>query len=311
MLKHANKTALSGILIGAVAAFSLVACHTAVNEATAEPVINAEGPALWTLRDADTTIHLFGFAPVLKTGSLWQSETIQSAFVEASLVLVESDGSTPEAQADVQVAIPVIGLNTDTTLSAQLSESEQAELDLIATGLGAPLQALDALKPWLASVQLGVLSLSDGTFDLTNTPLAQLTADAKSAGKEVRALEQPVDLMRIMAGFEEAEQVGMLMHAARVLRDRPDEQAQLADAWLAGDVETIGQMLHGANGAWSSDTVYQTMLVARNEAWAGEIAELMEVETGTVFFAVGFGHFAGQDSLIGMLEAKGHSVVRR
>lgn len=311
MPKHANTIDISKIVIGGLASFALVACHTPATEAVAEPVEYSDGPAIWTLSDADTTIHLFGFAPVLKTGTDWESDVIKSAFDQAGLIVVESDGSSQEAQAAVQAAIPVIGLNTETTLSAQLSEAQRTELDPITTSLGAPLRALDALKPWLASIQLGVLSVSDGTFDLANAPLSQLTAEAKSAGKEVRALEQQVDLMTLMSSFEEAEQVAMLMHTARSLRDRPDEQLVLADAWLAGDVEAIGQLLHGPNGTWSSEFVYEAMLKTRNEAWVGEITELLEEETGTVFVAVGFGHFAGKDSLIAMLDAKGLSAIRR
>jgi len=114
-----------------------------------------------------------------------------------------------------------------------------------------------------------------------------------------------------MAGFSPDVQKGMLLHTARTLRDEPEQQAKLAEVWLAGDVAGIGAILHDERGAWSSEAVYQAMLVDRNKAWAREIDKLLESETGDVFVAVGFGHLAGEDSLIGMLETAGHEVVRR
>lgn len=310
MVQPTNRTAMSKILVIAGAALSLSACSTA--QPPADEAAVSPSPALWTLADADTVIHLFGFAPVLKTGTAWETTTITEAFDAAGLVVAEADNTSPEAQAAVQALIPQLGLNTDgATLTAALSETDASELNAISTSLGAPLQALDALKPWLASVQLGVLSVSQGGYDLTNPPSTALLARAKQAGTPVRTLESPTHVMALMAGLPEAEQVGMLMHTARTLRDQPNQQAELADAWLAGDVGTVGALLHGPDGAWSSEAIYDAMLVTRNKMWVSQIKTLLAEHEGTVFLTVGLGHFAGKDSLITLLEADGLSPQRQ
>lgn len=314
MVLSPYRTAALKFLAILLLAGSLTACAAA---RSSEPVLAVEdaptpGPALWTISDEDTTIHLFGFAPVLKPDTEWQSKLISDSLAEANLLVVENDSSSPEAQAAVQSLIPQIGLNTDgRSLSSRLDESERAELNDITTGIGAPLSALDQLKPWLASIQLGVLAISQAGFDLQNVPSNQLLGKAKERAIEVRSLEGPVDLMQIMSRFSEEEQVGMLLHSARSLRGRRGQQAMIADAWLSGDIELIARLLHGEEGAWSSETIYETMLVARNEAWRDRIKILMAEHEGTVFFTVGLGHFAGEDSLIAMLEVDGFDVVRR
>jgi len=195
MLKHANRTALSKFIIGALAVAALAACSTKANEAYAEPQAYAEGPALWTLSDEDTVIYLFGMAPVLKTGADWQSETVRAALAEADLIVLEADAS-PEAQASVQALIPALGVYTDgAKLSAAFSEAEREELNAVSTPLGAPLQALDQLKPWLASVQLGVLAISQGGFDLAATPGAVITAHATESGTTMRSFESAGHVM--------------------------------------------------------------------------------------------------------------------
>jgi len=309
MVSDTNRTALSKILIAAAFALSLVACSTGqtIGSAT-EP---APGPALWALGDDDTTIYLFGVAPVLKTGTEWETATITDAFNTADLFIIESENSSPEAQASVQALIPQIGLNTDgSTLSSKLSKEEQAELNAISTDLGAPLRALDTLKPWLASIQLGVLSISQDNYDIANPPAVQLVTRAAAEGKMMRSLEGPTVLLTVMSKFSEDEQIGMLMHQARTLRDAPTQQTELADAWLGGDVQKIGDILHG-DGAWSSEVVYDTMLVQRNKAWLDELISLLADHDGTIFVTVGLGHLSGEDSLIEMLSDAGYAVHRQ
>ncbi|WP_432201144.1 TraB/GumN family protein [Erythrobacter sp. W53] len=314
MVLSPYRTAALKFLAILLLAGALTACATARSSEPVSAVEDARtpGPALWTISDEDTTIHLFGFAPVVKPGTDWQSKLISDSLTDANLFVIETDSSSSEAQAAVQSLIPQIGLNTDgRSLSSQLDENERDEIDAISTAIGAPLSALDPLRPWLASVQLGVLAISQGDYDLQNVPSNQLLGLAKDRAIEVRSLEGPADLMQVMARFSEEEQVGMLLHNARSLRDRPDQQAMIADAWLDGDVELIGELLHGEEGAWSSEAIYNAMLVARNEAWLSELENLLKEHEGTAFFTVGLGHFAGPDSLINMLRDKGITTKRR
>jgi len=286
---------------------SLSACTSAPKSLQYE-----ETPALWTAKDSDTVLHIFGFAPVLPKGSTWNNDDIKAHIAASDLLLIESDNISPQAQKSIQTLIPDIGVYKDgQTLSAQFTPKEQDELNNITAELGAPLTALNALRPWLASVQIGVLAISKQGFDLTNTPAAQITAQAQSTDMTVKYLETPDHLMRVMAGVSDDEQKGLFLHAARSLRDKPDQQAKLAQAWLKGDIQNIGDMLHGQNGAWSSPSIYQTLLVERNQKWSEDIKRLMETQTGTIFIAVGFGHLAGPDSLIHMLEAQGIKAKRQ
>lgn len=318
MVTPPNGTIVPKFLAASLISIGLAACATVqtnqpgAETASVRTTAPSSGPAIWSISDEDTTIHLFGFAPVLETGTEWQTETILTALDTSDLFIIESDNRSDQAQATMQALIPQIGLNRDgSTLSSKLTDQERAEVDAISTTLGAPLAALNPLKPWLASVQIGVLAVSNGEFDLVNTPAAQLSDRASAAGMTIRALEGPTDLMQIMAEFPSDLQVGMLLHTARTIRDKPGQQSEIANAWLAGDVELIGELLHGEQGAWSSVAIYNAMLVTRNQAWVNEVKSLMAEHEGAIFFSVGLGHFAGDDSLVGMLEAEGFDVVRR
>ena len=55
--------------------------------------------------------------------------------------------------------------------------------------------------------------------------------------------------------------------------------------------------------------VYDALILRRNEAWAAEIAELMNGE-GKALVAVGAGHLVGADSVPALLSAQGLDVER-
>jgi len=310
MLQYAYGKAIPKIIaIISLGIIGLSACQT---HAPSPKKNFAEGPALWTLKDKDTTIHLFGYAPVLKPATKWQTEAFLSALNSADLLVLEADNSSSEAQAKVQKLIPQLGLNeSGATLSTILTKAQANEINLISSELGAPLKALDSLRPWLASVQLGVLGLSKGDFDLAGAPASVITTLAKENNKRTKTLEEPTHTLEIMAGFPEDVQVQMLIHAARTIRDDPAQQERLAEAWLVGDVKGIGEILHGTNGAWADDSIYEVMLVQRNKTWAAEINRMLSEEKGTIFLAVGLGHLAGKDSLITMLNKEQPLVQRQ
>lgn len=311
MVRGTSRTGVSAIHLKALAFFMLASCAVA-QDTTQVPIQPAsDGPAIWTLSDEDTKIHIFGYAQVLKPGTDWKSDTFRSRFASSDVLLLETDGSNPAAQQSAQATIASIGLYQDEkTLSSVLNEAQAAEIDSFTTSLGAPLPALDALKPWLASVQIGVLNLNQSGYDLTSAPSLVLAQDAQATGKTIRSLEGPTDLMERIAELPESEHIGMLLHTIEFLRDRPDQTDQLNLAWLAGNQDEIASIMHG-KGAWASSTLYELMLVSRNNEWADEISRIMTEETGEIFMAVGLGHLAGKDNLVSMLDTRGYSAIRQ
>ncbi|HBV13345.1 MAG TPA: hypothetical protein DEB60_09515, partial [Brevundimonas sp.] len=73
--------------------------------AAAAPIPRAEGagPALWVVRDADSTVYLFGTVHVLRPGTAWGSDKVDAAFASASDIWVEIAD-----QDDQTVVMPVI-----------------------------------------------------------------------------------------------------------------------------------------------------------------------------------------------------------
>jgi len=150
-------------IAGAIfAGASLIACAHAKEAAEPSP-----GPALWRVSDADTTIYLFGLPGFIDSGTRWRNPAFDAALGEADTVIMESDRTSPEAQAAMQQVVPQTGVYRDgRTLTGVLGDETRARAESIASSLGVPLQALDPLKPWLAANQLqAVMTQRDGLMN--------------------------------------------------------------------------------------------------------------------------------------------------
>lgn len=293
------------------ASIALAAESASPEHAEAPPEAKAR-PALWTLRDEDTVVILFGHASALPEGTVWRSPDFDRWLAEADVVVLESISTGPAAVGQVQSAIRTLGFNEQGTMLTGTMDDIQVEaLAGISNELGFPMETLERLRPWLASIQIGVLAAQRQGLDLANTPATVIATEAADNGAEIIALEGPADLIHLMAGLQDDEQVGLLMHSVIQLREDPDQIAQANSTWLAGDIDALAEIHHGRKGAWSSDKVYDLMLVDRNSKWREKIESLLESKTGVILVAVGAGHLAGPDSLVTMLSDAGWEVQRQ
>ena len=70
-------------------ALSLALPACAQQPAASAPAANDADPALWVVKDKDTTIYLFGTIHVLKPGLTWFDEAVKTAFDRSDEVKLE------------------------------------------------------------------------------------------------------------------------------------------------------------------------------------------------------------------------------
>lgn len=305
MLIPARRDALRPILT----TLGAILLSSAIGQAASQEM--AAGPALWTLQDEDTTIHLFGLPGFVSEQTVWRTARLDTVFDDADLVVFEADRTSEDAQTAMQAAVVEQGLLRDgRSLADTVDAALYERVEVAADALGLPLQAIRPLKPWLVSVQLGAFNLQQQGWTVAPPPAAVIAQTARQTGAELRYLEQPGELLGRMARLPDEVHAGMLEQAVLTLETRPEEPAGIVAAWSRGDVEALADLYHGP-GAWADERLRQTMLVERNAAWTDAVSDMMAAETGIVLVAVGAGHLVGEDSLIRGLEARGYTVTRR
>lgn len=263
-------------------------------------------PALWSVRDDDTTIYLFGTVHVLKPGVQWFDGGVKRAFDGSDeLVLEILEPTDPQAMATTmaQAAMARDGIKLSDRLSSDLRQRYQAAM----TANGLPWQMFEAFNPWMAGMALSVQPLEKLGYQAELGAEKTLTVAAKAAGKRVSALETVEQQLGYFAGLPMAQQVKFLGATVDGLPDMDSQFARLIRHWQQGDPERLAQEMNESLEA--TPELAQVLLIDRNIKWAQWIKGRL-ARPGTVFVAVGAGHLAGKGSVQDQLEQIGLEAVR-
>ncbi|WP_372706687.1 TraB/GumN family protein [Brevundimonas sp.] len=270
----------------------------------ATPQAQGSGPALWVIRDADSTLYLFGTVHVLRPTTAWGSARVDAAFDSADEIWFEI--SNPDDQAAVMPLVQRYGLSPDRPLSFLLTPAELVALNAAASAAGLTAAQLDPFRPWLASLTLAVAPLTKAGYDPASGVELVLKPRAEAAGKPIKAFET-IDLqIGFLAGLNEADQLAFLRLTLEAYEDAATELDQLVEAWATGDVAGIERVVTEMRE--ESPAMYDILLVRRNTDWANQIQSLL-AGSGTAFIAVGAAHLAGEDSVQALLEDRGVVVA--
>lgn len=310
-LKSSVSTLLRGAIgfAGGVALFAAIAGvpadALAQTAALAAPApIQGEGPALWVVKDADSTLYLFGSVHVLRPTTGWASPRVEAAFDSASDIWFEI--SNPDDQAAIMPLIQQHGLSPETPLSSRLTPEENAELDAAAQAMGASAAQLQPMKPWLAALSLSVAPLIKAGYDPKSGVELVLKARAEAAGKPIHGFETIDKQVGILAGLPDDVQLVFLRETLKDYENAATKLDEMVEAWARGDVATLDRVTI-TEMKDASPALYQSVLVDRNTDWANQIQTLLE-GSGTAFIAVGAAHLTGDDSVQAILQKRGVTV---
>lgn len=271
----------------ALAALLLTGCSLFGNDAD---------PALWVVKDDDTTIYLFGTVHVLEPGTRWFDDGVREAF-DASDELV------------LEIARPDPGMIA--ALTAQLGTRGgppfAPEVDEAAQKLGMAKGEIDKMEPWLAALTLSQRAVVKAGYSSDDGVEAALSGAADAAGKQVKALESARGQLMLFDGLSGAAQSAMLDATVKELPTAGERLGRFVKAWGAGDAESVGTEMNRIGEA--SPELAETLVARRNARWADWVAARM-AQPGTVFVAVGAGHLAGKGSVQALLGEKGLTVER-
>jgi uncharacterized protein len=248
-------------------------------------------PALWVVRDDDTTVYLFGTVHILRPGITWFDEAVKQAFDKSdTLVLEIIDPSEKEAERGINTyAVDRSGKS----LRSKLNPEQKKSYDAALKKLGAPVTALNNYKPWFGSVKIEMDDLIARGYNLNSGVEVALTEAAIEANKRVDSLETFSGQLRIFNSISEKSQIDLLMDTVKTVSQETTEMDQLVDLWAKSDPEGLAKVM---NEGLPEGELRTALLTKRNANWAAWISQRM-AKPGIVFVAVGAGHLSGADSV--------------
>lgn len=262
-------------------------------------------PALWVVRDEDTTIYLFGTFHLLD-GRPWFNDEVKTAFDASDELVIEA--IIPENAAEVVPLIQRYAVYPEgQTLSQRLTPEQNAALGRVLAEAGVPAGAFDRMEPWFVSMTLGTVAAQRLGIDAANGPERTLSNAARARSIPIGELESVAWQLQLFDEMPEAQQISQLNEAVENFDQIDEELAPMLAAWSTGNVEELVRILNAQGD--NDPELHRLLFTNRNRTWAGWIQERM-ARPGTVFIAVGAGHLAGGDSVQAMLAARGLQAER-
>jgi len=261
------------------------------------PVADAD-PALWVVKDKDTTIYLFGTVHLLKPGLSWFDEGVKTAFDSADELVLEMVQPAPEKMQSLVMAKGFT--SSGPTLPERLPAGDRPVYLKALADLGMPSGIFDRAQPWLVATNLSLVPLLKLGYDPASGPESVLTAAATAEKKTITGLETPEQQIGFLAGLSEPTQVKFLESTLQDLPKVATTMNDMVGAWSRGDPAKLGELMN--DGVKDTPELARTLLYDRNARWAQWIKARL-ARPGTVFVAVGAGHLAGPQSVIEQLKA--------
>lgn len=264
-------------------------------------------PAVWAVRDADSTIYLFGTIHMRKPGARWGGPLAERALAEASEVWTEVE-IDPARDAALQALVARYGIDVQHRLSDLLPPARAAQMREAAAALDLDPDNVEFMKPWLASLTFSVVPMVRAGYDPQSGVDRTVDAIAETAGKHMRWFETGEQQLQFLAGFDQPLQIAMLEDTLDEVGEGPRELEQMEAAWDRGDVDLLARDMV-ADMKRRYPELYDVILRRRNAAWTDTLAREM-AGSGVDFVAVGTAHLVGPDSVQDMLRARGFRVER-
>lgn len=264
----------------------------------------AAEPPVWTVRDADSTIVLFGAVHILPKDLDWRPKALDEALARADDLWFEIPVDA-DSQAEASRAAQARGYLPDgQTLEALLSPGGRDRLARVAGKLGLAPGALTRVRPWLADVTLGVIALAQEGASVDSGVERALAEAAPTAAR--KAFETSTQQIAFFSGAPMADQLASLEDTLKQLDEDQDHYDDLIGAWARGDTQAL-VTLGLTPMKQVSLHLYDQLIVQRNRRWAETIATRM-AGSGQTVIIVGVGHLVGPDSVPALLRARGFTV---
>lgn len=292
-------------LVAGSALISLVgSAHAAAPAPAPAPAVIATSdadPALWVVKDDDTTIYLFGTVHVLKPGLSWFDEAVKDAFDKSDQLMLEM--VMPEDQAELANTTMALAVDqSGKTLSSRLDADQLKAYQAALAGLGLKPTQLDMFEPWFAAATLSMLPLGKLGYDPEQGAEKLLTRFAKDSGKPIAGFETLTEQLGFLDTLPEKAQVEYLNTVVRDIDKAGPMLDKLVMQWSQGDPEALAATMNESMA--DTPEVTKALLWDRNLRWADTLKARMD-QPGTVFVAVGAGHLAGEKSVQDYLKERG------
>lgn len=267
----------------------------------------APSPALWRIRDGNSTVYVFGSLHILPQSFQWRAREIEDAIASTDIFMFEVpvDDEATSRQKDFIVKNGL--LPRGASLRKVLNRIEYETYSRILLGAGLKPEHFTRYRPWLAAVVVGLAYVHHRDLTTLSGVDDEIIDYAQTEGKELRYLETVEDQMKLLVMGDDLDQIRALKRQLVSLPKAALHTDDLVQTWARGDMDRFASLIEQD---FAGHVEAQDLLISnRNRAWVPAVGELMQ-SGKTAMVTVGAAHIGGPKGLISLLCAAGHDVER-
>jgi uncharacterized protein YbaP (TraB family) len=262
-------------------------------------------PPIWIVRDANSTIVLFGSVHLLPSGLDWRPPELTEALSKADDVWFEMP-INEATDLEIQRLAETHGfLPKGDILWNHLTPDQAERLRRMGASLNLYLPALERWRPWYAELELSIIADAQAGGSASEGVERQILGLIPPTARR-RAFETPWEQVSFLSAGTTAEQVASLDETLNELEKEPDLYQHVVQDWMNGDVASIASRVLDPV-RFASPGAFNRMVTVRNERWSKVIARRM-AGSGRTVIVVGVGHLVGPGGVPALLRARGFTV---
>lgn len=283
---------------------SLAACSSPEEE-----VLGSKG-VFYEVAGGSSQAYLFGAIHVGTEEMYPLDHTVDEAFSQSDVLVLEVDIVNTSM---VEVGLELLNF-AKLDDGRKMSDIVPADLFSQLVNLVAPLglggEFLDQFQPWYGELLLENLVIQQS--GLSPDYGVENYFIERAADMEVMGLETVQDQLSPYMLLSDESQILNLENTIDQLSGAGDEIYQIIDYWQDGNIDGFAAMreetLEDAPRE-SLEAFHRAMLDERDEKMAVAIEELLEDDSGNVYFVVvGALHLVGENSIVDLLRENGYEV---
>jgi uncharacterized protein YbaP (TraB family) len=267
----------------------------------------APSPALWRIRDGDSTVYVFGSLHILPQSFPWRAPEIDAAIASSDIFVFEVPVNDDATARQKEFIVKNGLLPRGASLRKVLNRIEYDTYSRILLGAGLKPEHFTRYRPWLAAVVVGLAYVHHRDLGMLSGVDDEIIEQAQSGGKELRYLETVEDQMKLLVMGNTVDQIRALKKQLVSLPQAAKHTEDLVNTWAQGDMERFSSLIERD---FAGHVEAQDLLISnRNRTWVPAVAELLK-SGKTAMVTVGAAHIGGAKGLISLLCAAGHDVER-
>ncbi|MFC1852174.1 TraB/GumN family protein [candidate division CSSED10-310 bacterium] len=262
---------------------------------------------MWSLKSTTNTVYILGSIHAFHKKYYPLSPVIENAYQKCDHIVFETKINPLEITLESAKNIKNVEYQSGASLEDNITPRTLSLLKRRLKRYNISYSRVKRFKPWLVGSVLSGIEFIRSGFE------HQLGIDYHFLRKADRHNKQKYFLESIsfqvnLISSSSPQVQDQFLHHQLLYNDVLDVKLHdLAQAWVTGNTYRLEKLTIEALKKYPE--LYDLLLVKRNRDWVSKIESIMKKKYD-FFVVVGCGHLIGADSLLTMLENRGHTIVR-